>query len=81
MSTNDTTTTQAAIEGALRGYGFDGSIHAAIDTLCKAARQLSPVVAESALDTGNTDTRPTSPRSAVAWDLVAIAHALNLLSN
>lgn len=74
--------TEAAINEMLKQYGFAGGIHEAIDTVGRAARMLAPNVAESAMDSGNTDIRPEGrTRSATAWDLIAIAHALNGVSS
>lgn len=74
------TPTEATVNDALRAYGFTGGIHAAIDLLGRAARTLAPQAAEEALDTGNTNDRPTGPRTSMAWDLQAVAHALNAVS-
>jgi hypothetical protein len=76
----DTPNACTSFEKAARSYGFTGDIHTAIDLLCRAARTIAPRTAESALDTGNTDVRPEGGRKADAWDLMALAHALNTIA-
>ena len=71
---------RVTFERWLRTYGFPGTTHDAINLLTRMASTLAPKVAESALDSGNTDIRPEAGRKADAWDAVAIAHALNALT-
>lgn len=78
---------QVAAVGA--GYGWSGvrypqgcaNIHEEIGAVIRAAERIAPRTAESALDSGNTDTKPTSPIRAKAWDMVAYAHVLNAISD
>jgi hypothetical protein len=62
--------------------GTDRSIHSTIDLLCRTAQNLAPRVAQSALDSGCTDTRPLDrSRSRDAWDLVDLAFRLNSIAD
>lgn len=67
--------------GGTRWYSAEHNVHAAIDDIIRQAGRLAPRVAESALDSGNTDTKPTGPVQAKAWDMVAYAHVLNAISD
>ena len=63
-----------------QSYGYTGTIHDAINLLARAARTLSPKVAKSAMDSSCSDIRPEltgTGRATDAWDLTALAHALN----
>lgn len=55
-------------------------IHEAINTMVQMARRRAPRVAESALDSCCTDTRPNGPIQRDAWDLVNMAFRLNAIS-
>lgn len=59
------------------GMSHPHDIHDRINALCAQARRLAPKVADQALDSGCTNDRPTGPRQAKAWDLIAEAFALN----
>jgi hypothetical protein len=56
-------------------------VHARIDDLHRQARSLAPAVEASAADSSCTDLRPTGPRQAKAWDLVAEALGWNLIAD
>ena len=71
---------RATFERWLRAYGFQGSTHDAINALSRMATTVAPKVADSAMESGNTDIRPEGGRKADAWDTVAIVHALNALT-
>jgi hypothetical protein len=57
------------------------SVHERIDDLHRRAEGLAPAVAESAADSGCTDTRPSGPRQVRAWDMIAEALGWNGISD
>ncbi len=59
----------------------EANIHDAINALTRQAERLAPRVAREALDTACTNTKPTGPRSAIAYDLVAYGFCLNHISD
>lgn len=71
-----------ALVAALTAYGFPGTVHDVINLVDRAARILAPAVAHSAMDSGCTDYRPTEAgRKRDAWDLIALAYALNAIAD
>jgi hypothetical protein len=80
--TVEPTTATRELLATVEGAGKGASIHSTIDLLCRAARSLAPRVADSALDSGCTDVRPSDrSRSRDAWDLVDLAFRLNSISD
>lgn len=67
-----------------QSYSYAGTIHDAINTMCRAASALAPAVTESALDSCCSDTRPEltarHSRKVDAWDLAALSLALNAIA-
>lgn len=57
------------------------SVHERIDDLHRRARGLAPAIEESAANSSCTDTRPTGPRQAKAWDYCAEALSWNLIAD
>lgn len=55
-------------------------IHDRINDLSAQAFRLAPRTAEEAADSGCTNRRPAGPRQSAAWDLIAEAFRLNMIS-
>jgi hypothetical protein len=78
--TNPLTYTFEGVTVRYAGQMTITQIHAHINAITAQAKRLAPRVAEEALESCCTNTRPTGPKQARAWDLVAQGFAWNALA-